>query len=237
VFDEIRRVFASTRQAQVRGYGSGRFSFNSPGGRCEACGGTGEKTIVMNFLPDMRVECEACHGARYNEETLQVTLHGRNIADVLAMTVDEALEFFRSYPSIERRLRTMRDVGLGYLTLGQPSTTLSGGEAQRIKLSRELGKLSTGNTLYCLDEPTTGLHFEDIGKLLRTLHSLVDAGNTVVVIEHNLEVIKNADYVIDLGPEGGERGGYVVVAGTPEQVAACEASHTGRALRPDATRG
>ena len=231
VFDEIRRVFASTKQAQVRGYSASRFSFNSRRGRCEVCSGMGQKRIEMNFLPDMQVECEACHGSRYNEETLQVTLRGRSIADVLAMTVEEALEFFRNYPSIERRLRTMRDVGIGYLTLGQPSTTLSGGEAQRIKLARELGKIPTGSTLYCLDEPTTGLHLDDIGKLLSTLHSLVDMGNTVIVIEHNLEVIKNADYVIDLGPEGGDEGGRLVAAGTPEQVVSSSASHTGRALR------
>jgi excinuclease ABC subunit A len=231
VFDEIRRIFAGMKQAQVRGYDEGRFSFNSAGGRCEVCGGMGQKTIEMNFLPDMQVQCEACHGQRYNEETLQVTLRGRHIADVLAMTVEEALEFFRNYPEIERRLRTMRDVGIGYLTLGQSSKTLSGGEAQRIKLARELGKVPTGNTLYCLDEPTTGLHFDDIQKLLRTLHSLVDVGNTVIVIEHNLEVIKNADYVIDLGPDGGEAGGSVVAVGTPEEIAACESSHTGLALR------
>jgi len=237
VFDEIRRAFAATRQAQVRGYDSGRFSFNTASGRCEACNGMGHKTVEMNFLPDMQVQCEACHGARYNSETLQVTLKGRSIADVLAMTVEEALEFFRNYPAIERRLRTMRDVGIEYLTLGQPSTTLSGGEAQRIKLARELGKVPTGSTLYCLDEPTTGLHFEDIGKLLKTLHRLVDAGNTVVVIEHNLEVIKNADYVIDLGPEGGGEGGRVVAAGTPEEIVACEESHTGRALRPLLEKG
>ena len=232
VFDEIRRVFAGTKQAQVRGYGPERFSFNSHAGRCEACQGMGVKTIEMNFLPDMQVECEACHGRRYSEETIQVTLRGRSIADVLAMTVEEALEFFRNYPSIERRLRVMRDVGIGYLTLGQSSKTLSGGEAQRIKLVRELGCVATGNTLYCLDEPTTGLHFEDITKLLRTLHSLVDVGNTVVVIEHNLEVIKNADYIVDLGPEGGEAGGHVVATGTPEEIACCTESYTGHALRP-----
>ena len=231
VFDPIRNLFADTRQAQVRGYGRGRFSFNTRSGRCEACQGMGYKTIEMNFLPDMRVRCEVCGGRRYNEETLQVMIRGRNIADVLDMTVEEALEFFRNYPAIERALHTMRQVGIGYLTLGQPSTTLSGGEAQRVKLARELSKISTGNTLYCLDEPTTGLHFDDVGKLLSTLHGLVDLGNTLVVIEHNLDVIKNADHVIDLGPEGGAEGGRVVVAGTPEQVAADQHSYTGQALR------
>jgi excinuclease ABC subunit A len=231
VFDEIRRVFAETKQAQIRGYGSSRFSFNTRGGRCEVCQGMGEKTIEMSFLPDMKVQCEACKGRRYSEETLQITVRGKNIADILAMTVEEALGFFRNYPAIERRLRTMREVGIDYLTLGQSSATLSGGEAQRIKLSRELGKVATGNTLYCMDEPTTGLHFDDVGKLLRTLHSLADMGNTLVVVEHNLEVIKNADYIIDLGPEGGDAGGRVVAVGTPEAVAACKASHTGRALK------
>ena len=231
VFDHIRRVFAETKQSQVRGYEMTRFSYNTKGGRCEECKGMGQKKVEMNFLPDMRVECENCHGRRYNEETLQITVRAHNIADVLEMTVEEALDFFRNYPPIERRLRTMRDVGIGYLTLGQPSTTLSGGEAQRIKLAREFGKVATGDTIYSLDEPTTGLHFEDIGNLLHTVHGLVDMGNTVVVIEHNLEVIKNADYVIDLGPEGGQEGGQIVVNGTPEQVAACETSYTGRALQ------
>jgi len=231
IFDQIRRVYSETKQAQIRGYGPERFSFNVRGGRCEACGGMGVKKIEMNLLPDIEVRCETCGGLRYNDETLQITVRGRNTADILAMTMEEALEFFRNHAPIYRRLRTMRDVGVGYLTLGQSSATLSGGEAQRIKLSRELGKVPTGNTLYCLDEPTTGLHFDDVGKLLRTLHNLVDMGNTLVVIEHNLEVIKNADYIIDLGPEGGEQGGYVVATGTPEQVALCDASYTGRALR------
>ncbi len=231
VLDHVRRAFAETRQAQISGYGAGRFSFNNKQGACPACGGLGEKKIQMNFLPDVRLTCQDCRGRRYNEQTLQVTIRGKNMADVLAMTVDEALEFFRNYPAAQRILRTMRDVGLGYLTLGQPSTTLSGGEAQRIKLARELGKRTTGDTLYILDEPTTGLHFDDILKLLRTLHALADVGNTLIVIEHNLEVIKNADYIIDLGPEGGDEGGRVVACGTPAEVARTEGSHTGQALR------
>ncbi len=231
VFDHIREVFAETRQAQVRGYDRGRFSFNTQEGKCQVCSGRGEKKVEMSFLPDMAVTCEECGGRRYNEETLQVTMRGKNIADILEMTVTEALEFFTNYPPIVRRLRTLRDVGLGYLKLGQPSPTLSGGEAQRIKLARELGKKSRGETVYIFDEPTTGLHFEDVKKLLKTLHGLADRGNTLIVIEHNLEVIKNADYIVDLGPEGGEGGGEVVVSGAVEQVADCEASHTGEALR------
>jgi excinuclease ABC subunit A len=232
VMDDVRRAFAETRQAKVRGFGVGRFSFNSKQGRCPVCKGLGEKKIQMSFLPDMRVTCEECHGRRYNEQTLQVTIRQKNVADVLAMTVEEALEFFRNYPPIERKLRTMRNVGLDYLTLGQPSNTLSGGEAQRIKLTRELAKLSTGGTVYIMDEPTTGLHFDDVRKLLDTLHGLAEMGNTLVVIEHNLEVIKNADYIVDLGPEGGDEGGRVVAAGPPEEVARAEESYTGRALRP-----
>ncbi len=232
VFDDIRRAFAETRQAKVRGYDVGRFSYNTAGGRCQSCKGLGEKQIEMNFLPDMRVTCEECDGRRYSDQTLQITIRGKSIADVLAMTVEEALEFFTNYPHIERKLRTLRDVGLGYLALGQPSTTLSGGEAQRIKLTRELSKVSAGDTLYVLDEPTTGLHFDDVQKLLRVLHGLADMGNTLVVIEHNLEVIKNADHIIDLGPEGGAEGGTVVASGTPEEVAAVDASYTARALRP-----
>lgn len=232
VFDDVRRAFAATRQAKVRGFGVGRFSFNSREGGCPACKGRGQKRIEMSFLPDMRITCEECQGSRYNDQTLQIAMREKNIADVLAMTVQEALEFFRNYPSIERKLRTMRDVGLDYLTLGQPSTTLSGGEAQRIKLTRELGKLSTGGTVYMLDEPTTGLHFDDVKKLLKTLHSLADMGNTLIVIEHNLEVIKNADYIVDLGPEGGEEGGRVVACGPPEQIIKVKGSYTGRALRP-----
>jgi len=232
VFDDIRRAFAGTKQAKVRGYDLGRFSFNTKDGRCPVCSGRGEKQIEMSFLPDMRVTCEECHGRRYNEQTLQITIRGRNIADVLAMTVEEALEFFRNYPSIERKLRTLRDVGLGYLTLGQPSPTLSGGEAQRIKLTRELAKVQSGSTLYILDEPTTGLHFDDVKKLLRILHGLADMGNTLIVIEHNLEVVKNADYLVDLGPEGGDEGGYVVACGPPEAITRAKESHTGRALKP-----
>ncbi len=232
VFDGIREAFAETRQARVSGYTVSRFSFNTKEGRCPECKGLGEKRIEMKFLPDMRLTCEECQGRRYNEQTLQVTIRGKNIADVLAMTVEEALDFFRNYPAVERKLRSMRDVGLGYLTLGQPSPTLSGGEAQRMKLVRELGKRSRGDTLYILDEPTTGLHFDDIEKLLRTLHALVDVGNTVIVIEHNLEVIKNADYIVDLGPEGGEEGGRIVACGSPQQIAAAPESYTGRALQP-----
>jgi excinuclease ABC subunit A len=237
VLDGIRKAFAGTRQARISGYTVSRFSFNTEEGRCPACNGLGEKQIEMKFLPDMRLRCEDCQGRRYNEQTLRVTIRGKNIADVLAMTVEEALDFFRNYPGVERRLRTLRDVGLGYLTLGQPSTTLSGGEAQRIKLARELGKKSSGDTLYILDEPTTGLHFDDIGKLLRTFHALADVGNTLIVIEHNLEVIKNADYIVDLGPEGGDEGGNVVASGTPESICAAPESYTGAALRSLLERG
>ncbi|MCK4284148.1 MAG: excinuclease ABC subunit UvrA, partial [Candidatus Brocadiae bacterium] len=232
VLNGVRMAFAGTRQAKVRGYNAGRFSFNNKEGGCPVCNGRGEKQIGMNFLPDMRVTCEECHGRRYNEQTLQITIREKNIADVLAMTVEEALEFFRNYPSIERKLRILRDVGLDYLVLGQPSTTLSGGEAQRIKLARELGKAATGNTLYLLDEPTTGLHFDDVKKLLRTLHGLADMGNTLIVIEHNLEVIKNADYIVDLGPEGGDQGGRLVACGPPEHIIKAKESYTGQALKP-----
>ena len=230
VFDHIRRLFAETEEAKVRGYQPGRFSFNVKGGRCEACAGDGTIKIEMNFLPDVYVPCEVCHGARYNRETLEVHFKGRTIAEVLDMPIEEALGFFEAVPPIARHLRTLVDVGLGYVRLGQPAPTLSGGEAQRVKLSSELQKRSTGRTVYVLDEPTTGLHFEDVRKLIGVLQGLVDKGNTVIVIEHNLDVIKTADWIVDLGPEGGSGGGTVVVEGTPEHVAGVEASHTGRFL-------
>jgi excinuclease ABC subunit A len=214
----------------VRGFGPGRFSFNAEGGRCEACHGDGIIRIEMHFLPDAFVTCEVCHGKRYNRETLEVLYKGRSIADVLDLTVNQALEFLGNFPAIRRKLETLRDVGMGYVRLGQPAPTLSGGEAQRIKLARELSKRSTGKTLYILDEPTTGLHFDDIIKLLEVLGRLADAGNTVIVIEHNLDVIKTADFVLDLGPEGGKGGGEVVAAGTPEEIALVEKSYTGRYL-------
>ncbi|MED4301833.1 excinuclease ABC subunit UvrA [Geobacillus stearothermophilus] len=232
VFDDIRDVFASTNEAKVRGYKKGRFSFNVKGGRCEACHGDGIIKIEMHFLPDVYVPCEVCHGKRYNRETLEVTYKGKNIADVLDMTVEDALDFFASIPKIKRKLETLYDVGLGYMKLGQPATTLSGGEAQRVKLAAELHRRSNGRTLYILDEPTTGLHVDDIARLLDVLHRLVDNGDTVLVIEHNLDVIKTADYIIDLGPEGGDRGGQIVAVGTPEEVAEVEGSHTGRYLKP-----
>ncbi|TAJ43846.1 excinuclease ABC subunit UvrA [Methanofollis fontis] len=232
VFDEIRKVFAETKEAKVRGYKPGRFSFNVKGGRCEACQGDGVIKIEMNFLPDVYVECDECKGRRFNAETLEVRYRGKSIADVLEMTVEEAQALFENIPSIRNRLETLTRVGLGYIKLGQSSTTLSGGEAQRIKLTRELSKRATGRTVYLLDEPTTGLHFHDVKKLIGVLDSLVEKGNTVVVIEHNLDVIKSADHIIDLGPEGGDAGGHVVAVGTPEEVAAVEESHTGRFLRP-----
>jgi excinuclease ABC subunit A len=228
----IRDLFAQTPDARMRGYQPGRFSFNVKGGRCEACRGDGIIKIEMHFLPDVYVPCEVCKGKRYNRETLEVRYKGKNIADVLEMTVSQAVEFFRNLPAIARKLSTIHDVGLDYMRLGQPATTLSGGEAQRVKLATELAKRGTGRTLYILDEPTTGLHFHDIKKLLEVLSRLADQGNTVLVIEHNLDVIKTADWVIDLGPEGGERGGYLVAEGTPEDIAACPESHTGRFLRP-----
>ena len=215
----------------MRGYGPGRFSFNVKGGRCEACTGDGLLKIEMHFLPDIYVPCDVCKGKRYNKETLEVRYKGKNIYEVLDMTVDEALIFFENVPKIARRLQTMQDVGLGYIKLGQSSTTLSGGEAQRAKLATELSKRATGKTIYILDEPTTGLHIADVHRLVDVLQKLVDTGNTVVVIEHNLDVIKTADYIIDLGPEGGDGGGEVVVAGTPEDVAACEKSYTGKYLK------
>jgi len=237
VFDPIRQLFAGTTEARARGYRPGRFSFNVRGGRCEACQGAGQIRIEMHFLADVFVTCDVCRGRRYNRETLEVRYKGLSIADVLDLTIDEARELFAPVPRIARILDTLIAVGLGYLHLGQPATTLSGGEAQRIKLSRELARRATGSTLYLLDEPTTGLHFDDVRKLLAVLHALADRGNTVVVIEHNLDVIKTADWIIDLGPEGGEAGGRVVVAGTPEEVAACRDSHTGRFLAPLLHRG
>ncbi|MGE5614080.1 MAG: excinuclease ABC subunit UvrA [Bacillota bacterium] len=231
VFDLIREVYASTAEAKIRGYKNGRFSFNVKGGRCEACSGDGIIKIEMHFLPDVYVPCEVCKGKRYNRETLDVRYKGKNIADVLEMTVEDALEFFRNIPRVARKLETLYDVGLGYIKVGQPSTTLSGGEAQRIKLAAELSKRATGRTLYILDEPTTGLHIADVHRLVNILHRLVDAGNTVIVIEHNLDVIKTADHIIDLGPEGGGRGGYVIAEGTPEDVARMEQSYTGQFLR------
>jgi excinuclease ABC subunit A len=231
VFDHIRDLFSKTREARARGYAPGRFSFNVKGGRCEVCRGDGQIKIEMHFLPDVYVPCEQCHGRRYNRETLEVRFKGKSIADVLEMSVAEAVEFFEHIPKISRRLRTLHDVGLDYIRLGQPATTLSGGEAQRVKLATELSKVATGDTLYILDEPTTGLHFADVQRLLDVLNRLVDAGNTVVVIEHNLDVIKSADRLIDLGPEGGEDGGEVVATGTPEQVAAVPGSYTGQFLQ------
>ena len=231
LFNDIRDLFASTQEAKSRGYGQGRFSFNVRGGRCEACSGDGLLKIEMHFLPDIFVPCEVCKGRRYNRETLEVRYKGKNIADVLDMTVDEALDFFSALPKLKKRLQTLQDVGLGYVKLGQPSTELSGGEAQRVKLATELSKQATGKTIYILDEPTTGLHSDDVRKLLEVLQRLVDAGNTVVVIEHNLDVIKCADHLIDLGPEGGDGGGTIVCTGTPEEVAACEQSYTGQYLK------
>jgi excinuclease ABC subunit A len=232
VFDHVRKLFASTPEAKMRGYQQGRFSFNVKGGRCEACAGDGTIKIEMNFLPDVYVPCEVCHGSRYNRETLEVHYKGKTIADVLDMPIEEAVDFFAAIPAIARHLKTLVEVGLGYVRLGQPATTLSGGEAQRVKLASELQKRSTGRTVYVLDEPTTGLHFEDIRKLLLVLGRLVDQGNTVLVIEHNLDVIKTADWVIDMGPAGGNRGGTVVAEGTPEEVAAVPESFTGEFLKP-----
>ncbi|MGH9150365.1 MAG: ATP-binding cassette domain-containing protein, partial [Acidimicrobiales bacterium] len=230
VFDKIRNLFAQTQEAKVRGYLPGRFSFNVKGGRCEACAGDGTIKIEMHFLPDVYVPCEVCKGARYNRDTLDVTFKGRNVAEILDLSCEEARDFFANQPVIARHMQTIVDVGLGYVRLGQPATTLSGGEAQRVKLASELAKRSTGRTIYILDEPTTGLHFEDIRRLLTVLGRLVDQGNTVLVIEHNLDVVKTADWVIDLGPEGGDAGGRVVVEGTPEAVAKTPESYTGRYL-------
>jgi excinuclease ABC subunit A len=235
VFDEIRTLFASLPEAQIRGYKPGRFSFNVAGGKCETCNGGGLKQIEMNFLPDVYVECDTCQGKRYNRETLEVRFKGKSISDVLNMTVEEAVPFFESIPKIARVVQTLYSVGLGYITLGQPSTTLSGGEAQRIKLASELAKKSTGKTIYLLDEPSTGLHFEDIRMLLDVLQRLVEEGNTVLVIEHNLDVVKVADYVIDLGPEGGKFGGEIIAKGTPEELVKKfkNTSHTAKYLEQE----
>ena len=231
LFADIRDLFAATADAKARGYGPGRFSFNVKGGRCEACSGDGLVKIEMHFLPDVYVPCDVCHGARYNRETLEVRYRGKSIADVLEMTADEALSFFENLPRIRDKVATLVEVGLGYVKLGQSSTTLSGGEAQRVKLATELARRATGRTMYILDEPTTGLHMYDVQKLLDVLQKLVDAGNTVLVIEHNLDVIKCADHIIDLGPEGGDGGGTIVATGTPEEIAACPDSFTGQYLK------
>ncbi len=232
LFDDIRDVYANTNEAKVRGYKKGRFSFNVKGGRCEACRGDGIIKIEMHFLPDVYVPCEICKGKRYNRETLEIKYKGKSIADLLGMTIEDSCEFFKNIPRIHRKLQTLFDVGLGYMKLGQPATTLSGGEAQRVKLAAELYRRSTGKTLYILDEPTTGLHVDDIDRLLVVLHRLVDSGESVLVIEHNLDVIKTADYIVDLGPEGGNGGGTIVATGTPEAVIKVEASYTGRYMKP-----
>ena len=231
VFSDIRSLFVNLPEAKIRGYKPGRFSFNVKGGRCETCGGNGYKTIEMNFLPDIQVPCEECHGKRYNRETLEVRYKGKSIADVLDMTINQAVEFFENVPDILRKIKTIQEVGLGYIKLGQPSTTLSGGESQRVKLATELSKKDTGKTLYILDEPTTGLHFEDIRILMDVLQKLVDRGNTVIIIEHNLDVIKLADWIIDIGPEGGRKGGQVLSTGTPEEVAKSKKGYTPKFLK------
>ena len=231
VFSDIRSLFVNLPEAKIRGYKPGRFSFNVKGGRCEACGGNGYKTIEMNFLPDVMVPCEVCHGKRYNRETLEVRYKGKSIADVLDMTVNTAVDFFENVPSILSKIKALQDVGLGYIRLGQSSTTLSGGESQRVKLATELSKKETGKTLYILDEPTTGLHFEDINILMGVLQKLVDRSNTILIIEHNLDVIKLADYIIDMGPEGGRGGGQVLAAGTPEQIAQSNKGYTPKFLK------
>lgn len=231
LFTYVRELFSKTAEARMRGYRAGRFSFNVQGGRCESCSGDGIIKIDMHFLPDVYVPCDVCRGKRYNRETMEIRYKGKNIVAVLDMTVDQALQFFGNIGNIRTKLQTLADVGLGYIRLGQPATTLSGGEAQRIKLARELSKKGTGRTVYILDEPTTGLHMDDIKRLLAVLSQLVDNGNTIIVIEHNLDVIKSADHIIDLGPEGGDQGGRLVGCGTPEQLAANPASHTGRYLQ------
>ena len=231
VFTDIRKIFAKIPEAQIRGYKLGRFSFNVKGGRCEVCGGGGKRVIEMNFLPDVYVDCEECQAKRYNRETLEIIYKGKNISDVLNMTVSEATTFFENIPSIYRKLSTLRDVGLGYITLGQQATTLSGGEAQRVKLAEELSKKDTGQTIYILDEPTTGLHFEDIQHLIKVINKLVDKGNTVLIIEHNMDIIKVADIIVDLGPDGGRRGGEIVFNGTPEKMIKLENNETARFLK------
>jgi excinuclease ABC subunit A len=233
MFTDIRTLFAQLPEAKIRGYSAGRFSFNVKGGRCETCEGAGMRVIEMNFLPDVNVPCETCKGKRYNRETLEVRFKGKSITDVLDMTVEKAVEFFDNQPKILRKVKILNEVGLGYLTLGQQATTLSGGEAQRVKLATELSKKDTGKTFYILDEPTTGLHFEDIRHLSDVIHKLVDKGNTVLIIEHNLDMIKVADYIIDIGPEGGDAGGFVVAQGTPEEVAATGNGYTSRFLQEE----
>jgi excinuclease ABC subunit A len=232
LFDQIRSLFAELPESKMRGYRPGRFSFNVHGGRCEACQGHGQLRIEMQFLPDVYVPCDVCHGARFNRETLQVRFKNYNVAEVLDLTVDQALETFDAFPRMTSRLRTLHEVGLGYIRVGQPAPTLSGGEAQRVKLARELSKRATGRTLYVLDEPSVGLHAADVHKLIEVLQRLVDAGNSVLIIEHNLDIIKVADHIIDLGPEGGDRGGFIIAQGTPEEVCATDASYTGQYLRP-----
>jgi excinuclease ABC subunit A len=237
VFSDIRSLFVNLPEAKIRGYKAGRFSFNVKGGRCEACGGNGYKTIEMNFLPDVMVPCEVCHGKRYNRETLEVRFKGKSIADILDMTINQAVEFFENVPNILPKIKTLQDVGLGYIKLGQSSTTLSGGESQRVKLATELSKKDTGKTLYILDEPTTGLHFEDIRILMDVLQKLVDRGNTVIIIEHNMDVIKLADYIIDMGPEGGREGGKILSVGTPEIIAKSPKGYTPRFLKKSLETG
>ena len=233
VFSDIRNLFVNLPEAKIRGYKPGRFSFNVKGGRCETCSGNGYKTIEMNFLPDVMVPCEVCHGKRYNRETLEVRYKGKSIADVLDMTINQAVDFFENVPNIRQKIATIQQVGLGYIKLGQPSSTLSGGESQRVKLASELSKKDTGKTLYILDEPTTGLHFEDIKILMEVINKLVDKGNTVIIIEHNLDVIKLADHIIDMGPEGGRNGGMILITGTPEEVASSHVGYTADFLKKE----